>query len=815
MISKLKKLKGRSREELKVRGRQVLSAYAERYRVPPYAARIPSDAELLRSLNAGDLAGASLSSTEAALDHFRRRRSPHFFPAFANAEETRAELTRRWPQATPTLTERAGRAAEGRFDLLGLRDLHFGSPIDWRLEPSSGKKSPLAHWSRIDYLNAGEVGDKKITWELNRHQYFAGILGRAYWRTSDERFARVFAEHVASWAEDNPPKLGINWASSLEVAFRSISWLWALYFFRDSAHLTPPLFATLLKHLFVHAAHLESYLSTYFSPNTHLTGEALGLFYLGTLLPEFEGAAGWRATGAQILLHEIDLHVRPDGVYYEQSTYYHRYTADFYTHFLLLARANDQRLDGKVEEKLRALLDFLMFVTRPDGTTPLVGDDDGGRLTTLDDRAANDFRPALATGAALFRDPAYKFVAGEAAEETLWLLGPGGLKVFDEISARPPDQTSRAFGDGGYYVMRDGWTPTSNYALIDCGPHGAARCGYVHAHADALSFDLAANGRTLLVDPGTFTYTASAAARDHFRSSAAHNTLTIDGESSSAPDGVFRWSHVAQARRRAWATHRKFDFFEGEHDGYQRLPAPALHRRSVFFVKDRCWIIKDRVESAAPHQCEIHFHFASDAAPESEAASPVVRESGERGIELVSLAAGGRWQRRNDWVSTCYGARDPATVYTLSVPCQESNDLITILLPGGEEEGVARVRELSASRGRAIGVNGGGGGRRAVALIGGGEKRVETDRFASDFEWAWLECEEGVDEFDEMILIRGSRLSIDGRQVIRSGGFAEFVYARRANGVLFVEVSSSGTGPVTVTSDDPVKIEQQSCDVRS
>src|SRR5205085_3460999 len=120
----------------------------------------------------------------------------------------------------------------------------------------------------------------------------------------------------------NPPKLGINWASSLEVAFRAISWLWALHFFRDAAALTPPLYLRLLKSLYAHARHVETYLSTYFSPNTHLTGEALGLYYTGTLLPEFKRAAHWRKLGARILLAQLARHVKPDGVYLEHSTYY-------------------------------------------------------------------------------------------------------------------------------------------------------------------------------------------------------------------------------------------------------------------------------------------------------------------------------------------------------------------------------------------------------------------------------------------------------------------------------------------------------------
>src|SRR6185436_3615090 len=128
---------------------------------------------------------------------------------------------------------------------------------------------------------------------------------------------------------------------------------------------------------------IEKYLSTYFSPNTHLTGEALGLFYLGSALPELRRAAGWRATGLRILVEQLPIHIRPDGVYFEQTTYYHRYTVDFYLHLMALARASQSQLPDEVEAQLSRAMDYLMWTTRPDGTMPLVGDDDGGCLIHL------------------------------------------------------------------------------------------------------------------------------------------------------------------------------------------------------------------------------------------------------------------------------------------------------------------------------------------------------------------------------------------------------------------------------------------------
>ena len=210
-----------------------------------------------------------------------------------------------------------------------------------------------------------------------------------------------------------------------------------------------------------------------------------------------------------------------------------------------------------------------MYITRPDGTTPLFGDDDGGRLVMLDNRPANDFRSLLSTGAVLFDRGDYKFVAGAAAEETFWLLGAEGLRRFDDLEARTPAKESVEFRDGGYYVMRDGWSATSNYLLFDCGPHGMANCG--HAHADALAIELAAHGQTLLVDPGTFTYTGAREMRDWFRSSAAHNTLTVDRESSSIPADTFSWKTNTSCERLAWIEHPRFTYVAGRHSGYEPL----------------------------------------------------------------------------------------------------------------------------------------------------------------------------------------------------------------------------------------------------
>src|SRR6185295_2809619 len=102
--------------------------------------------------------------------------------------------------------------------------------------------------------------------------------------------------------------------------------------------------------------------------------------------------------------------------------------------------------------------------------------------------------------------------------------------------------------------------------------------------------DLAANGRTLLVDPGTYTYTGSKELRDWFRSSHAHNTITVNEESSSIPEGAFSWKTKAESRLCEWRSHARYDFVTGDVGGFSHLASPTNHRRTIFFLKNDYWI---------------------------------------------------------------------------------------------------------------------------------------------------------------------------------------------------------------------------------
>ncbi|ALA59045.1 alginate lyase family protein [Nitrospira moscoviensis] len=623
-----------------------------------------------------------------------RLRSQPFMPGLADRAAAVRLMNGRFGDERAALVDRAERAIKGRFDLLGRRDLSFGDPIDWRLEPISGKRTALDHGSRIPFLDGRLAGDKKIVWELNRHRHFV-TLGQAYWLTGDERYAGAFADQIVSWMEANPPRRGINWASSLEVAFRSIAWLWALHLFAGSERLAPALVWRIVKNLAQHGAYVRAYLSHYYSPNTHLTGEALGLFYLGTTLPELGEAEEWRRAGLCILLDQLPKQVRSDGVYFEQASYYHRYTIDVYLHLKLRAQTARIALPPWIDRILCAMLDHLMWITRPDGKATLYGDDDGGRLLALGEREADDFRDTLALGAALYGRPDWKAIAGRASADLSWTAGAEVLTVFDRLPDRPPPPGAKLFEAAGCVVLRDGWEPDATYLWLDAGVHGALRGG--HAHADALSFEFCAGGITWLVDPGTYTYTGDAAAREAFRTTAGHNTVLVDGLPQSIPGGPFSWTRVASACVTECRMQSDAMIVAGTHDGYLRLPSPVRHTRAfVLSRRPGRWggsalIVTDRLESTGSHHYELRLHLAPgcSVAPSEDAAHvlhvtgrrlfvAVRRLTDERGCEPVAPAV------QSGWVSRCYGHKEAAPVLSAQVENTGPLTLVTLLVPAVE-----------------------------------------------------------------------------------------------------------------------------------
>ena len=128
-----------------------------------------------------------------------------------------------------------------------------------------------------------------------------------------------------------------------------------------------------------------------------------------------------------------------------------------------------------------------------------------------------------------------------------------------------------------------------DHVFIDCGPVGQGGRGG-HGHNDCLSFEAVLDGVHLVTDCGAYVYTASATERNHFRSTAYHNTPQVDGAELNrfiSWDQLWTLRDDAMPEVRQWEVGPERDVFVGAHSGYQRLTPAVTPVRTIVLEHDR------------------------------------------------------------------------------------------------------------------------------------------------------------------------------------------------------------------------------------
>ena len=505
-----------------------------------------------------------------------------------------------------------------KFPILGLT-IETGPAIPWRRDHISGVETGLGYFRRIPYLETRRSGDHKVIWEPNRHQHLV-VLAQAFLFTGDAAYFEEIREQLESWFLSNPYHRGINWSSALEVGFRALSWIWTYHLAGEK--MIAEFRMKWLRKLYQHGCHLEHNLSHYFSPNTHLLGEALALHALGLFFTGLPRAARWEQLGASVMRREMERQVHADGSHIEQSTYYHLYALDMFLLHAILAKPDRDYMDRL--ERMAAYLDAVMGPARE---LPFLGDDDGGRLFHPYGQRSRFARASIATAGIVLDLEHWQWAAEDLYPQAAWWLGAGVLDRKSGVGKRE----SRLFSDAGVAVMTSG----ANQVIFDAGPFGPWGAG--HSHADALSIVVRAGGQEILIDPGTCTYVGEQKWRDWFRGTEAHNTVRVDGRDQATPSGPFRWTNHPQVSILSWKTNAKRDALEAEcrYRGF-------THRRSVEFQKPDAIVIVDQIDGPpGEHDVEQLWHLGS-----LDARDRLVLPEG---VELVE-----------SWRSTVFGEKHPA-----------------------------------------------------------------------------------------------------------------------------------------------------------
>jgi hypothetical protein len=518
----------------------------------------------------------------------------------------------------------------GHWPALGFPWRWEAGPAAWRRAPDTGRLWPATFFGSIPYRVGNPYGDIRVAWEPSRLQQLVslGLLARELPEARARQAVILLEDQLLAWVAENPPMLGIHFVSAMECALRLIAVCHAVDLVRDRLTRPETVFAALVELVGSHASFIERRLSVHSSAGNHTIAEAAGLVYAGCLFPEFDRARQWRQRGVGLLVQESARQILDDGGGTEQAFWYLLLITDLCGLVIELLKHRGEEPPAELAHRVAIGRLFLGSLADRPVSLPSVGDSDSG-----------------------------------------YALSPALLLSFASAPARA---THTTFPAAGYSLCRSPAGPHWQM-LFDHGPLGIAP-SYGHGHADALAITLRQADIDLLIDPGTYTYTGDPQWRSYFRSTAAHNTVTVDGEDQALQVTAFMWSAPFRCEILRAESAGGVVRILARHDGYRRGVNNIQHIRGVAFRSEGRITVWDCVTGAGEHTVELAWHAGVPLLQEGDrwrlGADVWLEVSGDttgKGHGVASVAQSG-------WRSRLYGVREPVTTLRTTwrgrLPCQ-------------------------------------------------------------------------------------------------------------------------------------------------
>ncbi len=439
-------------------------------------------------------------------------------------------------------------------------------------------------------------------WQFNLHyfEYAPYVARRATQLMSDKPdLARLYVEWltelIADWIAHS--KLGdTRWGwHPYVISTRSLNWMAAYAVLRLAPEPIPSgvpddLWKAVRSSLAAQL-HFLSHNLEYDLLGNHLLREAVALV-CGSLFFEGPSAVKWRQQGLRVLSRELDQQILADGAHYELSPTYHCLVLqDLLVLAAILGKTEATAGEIALEATISRMLGFARSISHPDG------------------------------GIALFNDSSLS-TALEASQ-----LQDVAVDIFGLTVPMPSSET--LVQSSGYWSARHG----DDFLIADCGPPADSRCAG-HSHCDMLSFELSVQGQRLVVDSGVYEY-APGAMRDYCRSTAAHNTVTVDGREQSEMWHSFRVGRRARVLARSlWETDRQTGL-EASIESYDRY---FRHSRTIAAMK-HTWLIWDQVYSPRGKRAHSFLHLHPEIVVKQTGTNNFVLDFARTQIFLTCLEA--------------------------------------------------------------------------------------------------------------------------------------------------------------------------------
>ncbi|PKN98523.1 MAG: hypothetical protein CVU42_11930, partial [Chloroflexi bacterium HGW-Chloroflexi-4] len=340
----------------------------------------------------------------------------------------------KYPASDNPAVDRFGNWLKGRINNSNLIEsqriwslvTHNYTPINWQIDFKSGYRWSEKTWYK--FIKFGDVPgtDVKVPWELARMQhlpqfafaYASAEKDRTHF-SNPERYRDEFRNEVLDFIATNPPRWGVNWNCTMDVAIRVSNWLITYDLFKMVGVQFDAEFESIFnRSVYEHGSHIVNNLEWHpkFRSN-HYLSDIVGLLFVSAHLSTNDQTNGWLALSIQELINEVKHQFHSDGSNFEASTCYHRLSSELviYATALVLGLSAEKRQSlksyapfthigspkklhiplplfetpGEINatpfpawyfERIEKMAEFTMAITKPDGHVPQIGDNDNGRL---------------------------------------------------------------------------------------------------------------------------------------------------------------------------------------------------------------------------------------------------------------------------------------------------------------------------------------------------------------------------------------------------------------------------------------------------
>lgn len=524
----------------------------------------------------------------------RLRSRPRFFISAADVPAIGQALLRLDPNAGKQVLAEADGILAGHFRYFGCHGFDLAFPPNWLFNPFTGTEFPGGHWSEIDDFRHGDI---KGVWELNRFG-FVFTLVRAFAVSDNTVYVEAFWQLLEDWREKNPPNWGPNWKCGQEVSFRLMAWCFGLFAFLDHPASTPERVAMLMQMIEESGHRIAANIPYALSQqNNHSISEPAALWTIATLFPELPQARRWQRAGAHHLERQGLKLIYADGSFAQHSVIYHRLVLQVYLWVWRIAKVNRFAFSEPLQARLSQAVQFIYHMQdEKSGQVPYYGLNDGSDLLPLHGCGYHDFRPLLQAAYFVFNGTKC-YTSGAWDELLLWM----SASLAEQAVVRIPGRRDLQARAGGYFVFRG----NESQVFTRC-----ARFKHRPGQADMLHIDVWWRGLNIALDAGTFSYNMPGSGDSFFAETAFHNSVTVDGSGQMHRAGRFVWLPWVTGRVRCERHSDHLFFWQGDHDGYRRLPSPVHYSRSIIRLPEDSWLILDSLQAESEHEYTLHWLLA-------------------------------------------------------------------------------------------------------------------------------------------------------------------------------------------------------------